>query len=236
MIAATLQQNFVHPLPELEGWQFGLATESASAAALIGGDFHDVVAVEPHGLTVLLGDVEGKGIAAAGLTETVRAATRVLVLSATSPRYVLDRLNRLLQHDERQLVTALFAHINRVSGILTMGSAGHPAPLLLRRDGSIRPVALTPGPPLGAFTDGDYLVATSRISSDDALVFYTDGVTEARREGRFFAENGVIEALRPCAGSSAQDIADRLRDAVTAFADDLRDDVHILVVKRAPTN
>ena len=108
-VALTLQQNFIHPLPELAGWEFAVASEPASAATLVGGDFHDVFDAPPN-LAVLIGDVEGKGkgIAAAGLTETVRSAARALALSAAAPPHVLARLNDLLLHDQSQLVTALY--------------------------------------------------------------------------------------------------------------------------------
>jgi GAF domain-containing protein len=81
-IATSLQQNFLHPLPSVAGGEFGLASEPARAAELVGGDFHDVFPVSAHELTILLGDVEGKGVVAAGLTETVHAAARALVIPA----------------------------------------------------------------------------------------------------------------------------------------------------------
>ena len=233
-IAVTLQENFVHPLPEVTGWEFAVASESASAAALVGGDFHDVFDVPPSNFAVLIGDVEGKGVAAAGLTETVRSATRALALSASSPRFVLERLNGLLLHDDPQLVTALFVHLSRGSGMYQLASAGHPRPLQLHTDGSVGAVSLAPAPPLGAFAQCDYQATTGHLGPGEALVLYTDGVIDARRGGRFFAEEGAIEALRDCATLTAQEIANRVLSAVSEYADELRDDVHILVIRRDP--
>jgi phosphoserine phosphatase RsbU/P len=231
-IATTLQENLIHPLPAIPGWQLAVATQPASADALVGGDFHDAFPVSPNHLAVLLGDVEGKGIPAAGLTETVRSASRALALSAASPTFVLERLNALLFHDESQLVTALFMNIQRGSGMFAIASAGHPAPLHLHADDRVEPLAIVPGTPLGAFRNTGYTLSTGQMEQGDFVVLFTDGVTDARRDGRFFGEDGVVGAVRDCGRASAAEIAARLRDAVREFADELRDDVHILVIGR----
>jgi len=231
-IAVALQDNFIHPLPDIAGWEFGTASKPASAAALIGGDFHDVFDVPRAGLAVLIGDVEGKGIKAAGLTETVRSAARGLALSAPTPRFVLERLNSLLLHDQSQLVTALFAYISRTSGVFQLGSAGHPPPLRVSEDGAVAALPLKPAPPLGGFAQIDYPVWTGQLAPGEALVLYTDGVTDARKDGRFFGEEGIVAALGDGVGLSARQLADRLLEAVSAYTDQLRDDVDILVIKR----
>ena len=209
-----------------------MARQPASADALIGGDFHDAFPVSRDTLTVLLGDVEGKGIPAAGLTETVRSAARALALSASSPSYVLERLNELLLHDESQLCTALFVEIRRGSGSFAIASAGHPAPLHLRPDGSVEQLPVAPAAPLGAFPDTDFLSSSGHLDPGDFLILFTDGVIDARRDGAFFTEAGAMAAVRGCAGLSPDEIAERLRDAVREYADQLRDDVHIMVVGR----
>jgi len=231
-IAAALQEHFLHPLPEIAGWEFGLATLTAGAVELIGGDFHDVFAISDRQLAVLLGDVEGKGVTAAGLTETVHIATRALALFTPSPGFVLERVNKLLLLQESDLVTALFAVVSRQSGMMSIGSAGHPPPLHLHRDGSLSRLTIAPGPPLGAFETSGYAMSVAQLEPGDALLLYTDGVTDARRDGRFLGEDGLLEAARPLTGHSAQEIASGLRRSVSEFADTLRDDVHILVVKR----
>jgi phosphoserine phosphatase RsbU/P len=162
----------------------------------------------------------------------VRSASRALTLSAAPPSFVLARLNSLLLHERSQLVTALFMSIHRDSGMLVVGSAGHPAPIQLREDGTAQPVALIPGPPLGAFADSDYQMQVGRIEPGEAFVLYTDGVSDARNGSRFFGERGAMEAVQSAIGLPAQGVADKLRDAVRAHADELRDDVHVLVVRR----
>jgi serine phosphatase RsbU (regulator of sigma subunit) len=103
--------------------------------------------------------------------------------------------------------------------------------LHLGRDGGVTAVPLRPGPPPGAFPRDDYPITTAQIERGEALVLFTDGITEARRDGRLFGEEGAAAAIRDCAGLSAQGIADRLCDAVVEYAEELRDDVDILVVR-----
>ena len=231
-IATTLQASFLHPLPKLAGWEFGLASRTASAAELIGGDFHDVYAPSNDQLMVLLGDVEGKGIGAAGMTETVHVAARALAASGDSPSRVLERLNRLLVSEETVLVTALFAIVDRPSGALRISSAGHLPPLHLRRDGSVGPLPLAPGLPLGAFEKSRYRASTAQLAPGEALLLFTDGVIDARRDGAFFGEQGALRIAARLVGRPAQEIADGVGAAVIDYADSLRDDVHILVVRR----
>ena len=232
-IATALQANFLHPLPEAAGWEFGVAWRSPAAAAqLVGGDFHDVYLLPGNRVLVMLGDVEGRGIGAAGMTETVHVAARTLAISTPSPRFVLERLNHTLM-DESRIVTALLVVLQRTSGTLTLSSAGHLAPLHLRCDGAATPLPVMPGLPLGAFADSDYDMLTGRLRSGEALVLFTDGVIDARRGSAFFGEQGALAAVESLAGGSAQAIADGLCEAVEAFADRLRDDVHVLVVRRS---
>ncbi len=232
-IATTLQQNFLHPLPNVPGWEFGLASQPASRAELIGGDFHDVFALGADHVAILLGDVEGKGLTAAGMTETVHASARALATFTPSPSRVLARLNGLLVGEDSRLVTALFAVVHRRRGVLRIASAGHPAPLHLRRDGTVEPLRLTPGLPLGAFAESRYALTTERLKAGEALVLFTDGVTDARRNNVFFGDANLLATVRRLAGASAQAIADGLRDAAFAYGDSLRDDVHVLVVRRS---
>ncbi len=234
-IATTLQQHFLHPLPNVADWEFAVASEPARAAELVGGDFHDVFPVSAHELTILLGDVEGKGVVAAGLTETVHAAARALAISARpASGCVLERLNRLLLLQQSQLVTALFAVLDPGSGVLSIASAGHPPPVYVHGDGRIEFVGLTTGLPLGAFDESHYVVSRAQLEPGDALVLYTDGVIDARHEGVFFAEQGLLATVARLAQGSAEEMAAGVREAVLAFADGLRDDMQILVVRRVP--
>jgi hypothetical protein len=232
--ATTLQEYFLHSLPEISGWEFGRAFQPSSVHELVGGDFSDVFPASDGYFISLIGDVEGKGVEAAGLTETVRSAARALSLSAWSPNYVLAKLNDFLLSENRPLVTALHVALDARNGTYSLGSAGHPAPLKLTRDGLAREVSVTFGLPLGAFGSAAFRTAQGVIEYGESLVLYTDGITDARFEGDFFGRSGALAALAGQQGQSAQQIADGLRDAVVSYADDVRDDLQVLVVRRLP--
>ncbi len=115
---------------------------------------------------------------------------------------------------------------------LTVARGGHPAPLLLRADGSIA-LLDPPGKALGVFPDPELGHRKVRLESGEAAVFYTDGVVEARGpDGSFFGEERLLNLLRSCAGLEAQAVAERLRDVVLEYGEgNPRDDLAILVLR-----
>jgi serine phosphatase RsbU (regulator of sigma subunit) len=231
-IAVTLQENFKHVLPEVAGLELAVVSVPAYRPELIGGDFHDVFEL-PNGLVLAtIGDVAGKGVAAAGLTETVRAAARALALVSPEPEWILAGLNRLLlrEAEHSQLVTALLIVLDAATGELVMASAAHPPAVHLGKDvcALIEPPY---GPPLGAF-ETDYEARRLRLAPGEALVLYTDGATEARRDGELFGEQRLIHALCSATDRRPSALVKRLRDAVNSFSGELRDDMQILALRR----
>jgi hypothetical protein len=232
-IAVTLQENFIHALPSVPGLELAVLSVPAHRPELIGGDFHDVFEV-PDGLVlVMIGDVAGKGVAAAGLTETVRAAARALALVSPEPEWILAQLNRLLlrEAEHSQLVTLLLMVLDTATGELAMASAAHPPAVRLGRDACAL-VEPSYGPPLGAF-ETDYLPRRLKLAPGEALVLYTDGATEARRDREFFGEKRLIQAVCSATDRSPSALVRRLHDAVSSFAAELRDDMQILVLRRS---
>ena len=173
-IATTLQQNFIHPLPEVAGLDIASSSATASDIELVGGDFSDVFVLADGRTLILIGDVAGKGIRAAGLTEAVRSTVRAFATVDAAPAFILRNTNELLlqQSDaDAPHVTALVCVLDPSSGRVSLGSAGHPPP-----------VHLSPfscdlwnppfGPPLGAFS-ADYQTSHRTLAPDDCLVLYT---------------------------------------------------------------
>jgi PAS domain S-box-containing protein len=228
-IAVTLQENFIHPLPQIAGLE--LASESATAFQpdLVGGDFHDAFELPDGRVLLLIGDVMGKGVKAAGLTETARTAVRAVALSSPLPQDILPSVNRVLMHETDQLVTVFLVLLDVKTGEALLSSAGHPPPVHLSAAGGTL-IDTDFGPPLGAF---EYVYTAGRLSlaPGDALVLYTDGVTEARRRGEFFGEAGLLGALKSAGDRSPRLLVDALRDAVDGFADHLADDLNILALR-----
>jgi len=231
-IALTLQENFVHPLPQVAGLELAELALPAGREELIGGDFRDVI-VRPDGLVVaLVGDVTGKGMEAAGFTETVRAGVRTLALISPAPDYVLGNVNRLLLHEEahQQLATALLVVLDPVTGHGSLASAGHPAPIHVSAR-SCRLLEPAYGLPLGVLERG-YRATEFELAAGEALVMYTDGLTEARRDGELFGERRLLDVLHDAPGGEPHILVDRLHGAVDSFAGGLRDDLQILAIAR----
>ena len=233
-IAVTLQGNFMHELPVVAGLDLGLVTRAADARELVGGDFSDAFVLDDGRVAILIGDVAGKGVRAAGLTETVRSTVRAFATCDASPAFILARTNELLlRYDpDEPHVTAFLAVLDPRTGRLSYASAGHPAAIHLAA-ATCRLLDVTFGPPLGTFRR-TYEDAHAMLAPEDYLVLYTDGVTEARRDGEFLGERRLLEIVEGLRGRTAQAIAESVRDAASAFADGrLNDDLQVVVLRLA---
>ena len=231
-VAMMLQENLIHPLPSLEGVELGRVAKPAHAPDLVGGDFSDAMQLDDEHIALLIGDVAGKGIKAAGLTETVRSTVLAYLASEASPASVLDRTNRLLLKTlppEVAFVTACLAVVDVNARTVRVASAGHPPPVVVSSS-SCAALDLAFGVPLGAFACG-YEEHEVTLARGDCLVLYTDGVTEARRERELFGEARILQTLGSRNGAGAQETAELVRDGAMQFAGELRDDLEVLVLR-----
>src|SRR5919201_5117599 len=185
---------------------------------------------------VVIGDVTGKGPAAAAITSLARYTLRTAALYERTPERVLERLNDVLltDPDRRQLCTAICAHLTSRQGAIAvrLARAGHPPPYVLRAGIGAEPVG-GPGTLLGAFEDVIWDVDEVALRPGDALVLYTDGVTDTTRGGgERFGQERVAAVLNGCDRLAAEDVARRLDDAVRAFQEGpQRDDLAVLVLR-----
>ncbi len=229
-VAATLQENLVNPLPLLVGLDLAALSLPATRPELIGGDFHDVFEIADGHVVALIGDVMGKGVKAAGLTETVRSAVRALALVTTSPAQILTLVNRLLlSTPSEQFVSAIVMVLDPVVGRGRFASAGHPPPVIAagRETRFVEPPY---GVPLGTL-ESSYEEREVELSPGEILLLYTDGVTEGYRDGELFGEERLLDAVRGAEGLDPQALVERLRDSVIGFAGALRDDVDIVALR-----
>ena len=233
-IATALQENLVSPMPRVEGLAVGLVVQPAYAPELVGGDFSDVFLLEGSLVAVVIGDVAGKGIRAAGLTERVRSVVRAFATIDSSPAFILRKTNQLLLRREtpREFVTAFLLVLDTRTGRATYSSAGHPPPVVCDAEGC-RPLAMSFGVPLGSF-DRDYVDAHVTLAPGQSLVLYTDGVIEARRARELFGEDQLLATVSSLRDSAPQELAEGVREAVTAFAGLLSDDLEVLALRLTP--
>jgi PAS domain S-box-containing protein len=235
-IATTLQRSLLPPrLPTVPGLTVAARFRAAGHTTDVGGDFYDLFASDDAWM-VVVGDVTGKGPEAAAITSLARYTMRTAAMYERSPAQVLARLNDALavDPDRRQLCTAVCARIEPGEDgtmVATVARGGHPPPFLVSASGGAQDVG-TPGPLLGAFEDATWEERVVVAGPGDALVFYTDGVTDTRGEdGELFGQDRLAELLDGATAADADELAARIDGAVQAFErGEQRDDVAMLVV------
>jgi GAF domain-containing protein len=235
-IAETLQQALLTLPDSLPGVEYEAYYHSATESTLVGGDFYDLFELDPRRVGIIIGDIAGKGLAAAVLTSLVRNTIRAYAfeqgkLPAEIMRLTNDVVERATPSDA--FATVFFGVLDREDGRLCYASAGHTRSAILRADGTTSTLDST-GPVLGAFADIGFDEAETSLGPREILFLYTDGLTEARRDGDFYGEARLFAVLGLAELSSPQDLAATVVQNVMEFAHGhLRDDLAILAVARS---
>jgi serine phosphatase RsbU (regulator of sigma subunit) len=239
-VAETLQRSLLPPdLPEVPGLDIGNAYLPAAQGLTVGGDFYDVFELDLDHWGVVIGDVVGKGAPAAAMMGLARYTVRTAAMAETRPTVLLRTLNDAIvrQTRESMFCTACFARIRRQdSGVrVTLSVGGHPLPYVVRADGRVEPFG-EPGTLLGIFEDPTLVDRATDLHEGDALVLYTDGVTDERHGDEEFGDARLRDTLALLAGADAQGIADGVVAAVESFrSGTAHDDIALLVIRVRPT-
>ncbi len=232
-LAHALQNTLIPPsLPHIDGLEVAAKFRPAVAGIDVGGDFYDVFAIGPDEWVVVIGDVCGKGVEAAGLTALARHTIRAVAVGLHSPGAALGALNdALLASESDRFCTATLVHLQREGGSwrAVIGSAGHPAPLLVRPGGTAVP-SLAAGPLLGVMEEVEFDQAEIVLEPGDHLVLYTDGVLEARRDLEFFGEERLVAAVVRHRGSAAGIVAGLVDEVLDFQHGAPRDDIAVVAV------
>ena len=233
-ISRTLQRSLLPPhLPDIPGADVAARYHAAGEGYEVGGDFYDVFKTARGDWAIALGDVCGKGADAAATTALARHTLRAAAMQTRKPTRVLGLLNEAMLRAEQPFCTVVYARFQKVEtgARLTVACGGHPLPVVLRADGAITTFG-QPGTLLGAFAEPSVHEESLELHPGDAVVLYTDGVTEARNGTAVLGESGLRAALARSAGGSADDVADAIQEAALDFQDgDARDDIAIVVIK-----
>jgi serine phosphatase RsbU (regulator of sigma subunit) len=242
--AAILQADLLPPeLPEPEGFELSGSYQASGDGLRIGGDFYDVFgpAGSSTDTVIVLGDVCGTGPEAAVLTGKVRQTLRALRLAHTEPAAMLKVLNEALLQSSRQprFVTMVVGSVHRIDHgrvRLELASGGHPAPLVLRQDGTVEEVP-TSGTLIGVLPRTVVRPASAELAPGELCLLYSDGLTEARggpTGTEQFGEDRLRQALAECRGMPGGVAVERIRQLVSDW---IRgggtDDIAMLAV-RAP--
>ena len=220
--------------PEID-W-LDLAAASLPATE-VGGDYYDYFRLSPAQLALLLGDVSGHGLASGLLLSGVRSCLYLLEQDLVSPIPVFEKLNHMVRRttERRTYMTLLCAVIDSEAGTLTVTSAGHPPVLRYDSQGRCFDEIGQGAPPLGTFLQADYMEERQTVASGDLLVFYTDGLVEARNaQGQDYGDARLRRAVARAADSrTAREVRDSILGDLANFKGDEEqaDDITVVVVR-----
>jgi PAS domain S-box-containing protein len=236
-VATRLQESLLPPaLPDIPGLEMEGRYRWGGEGNEVGGDFYDAFDTGDGSWALAIGDVCGKGVEAAVVTSLARHTLRAVALQERKPSAILRHLNQAVmqQRSDHMFCTVCYVRLKPHDGgaRLTVCSAGHPLPLVLRSDGSVE-AAGSPGALLGIFKDPELTDSAVDLAPDDALILFTDGILEERRNGgEVFGRERLESVLTSSRGKDAKGIAEAIEDALVGFSPEAtRDDVALLVVK-----
>lgn len=237
-LARALQRTLSPPrLPQISGLEVAAHYEPF-AEQEVGGDFYDLFPLTSRRAGFFLGDVCGKGPEAAGVTSLARYSIRTAALLSDGPAEILANLNTALLLEGQadgtmQLCTAVYGEIDTSTpdAAMSIGVAGHPAPLIVRADGSVESTTAH-GTILGVYGDVRFETTACHLAVGDAIVIYSDGLLDIDIDGDRLEEEQIGQLLEGAPGAGAQALVDRLRRALRGIDRHLRDDVAIMALRR----
>jgi len=233
-VASEIQQRFQPTsAPQLDGYELqGISFPCYE----IGGDYYDFIRRANGHLVVALGDVSGKGTAAALLMSSLHAAVHAQFDTHNSIAETISAVNRYLVESipANRFVTLFYADLSPKDGEIAFLNAGHNPPLIVRTGGTMEQLAAG-GLPLGIMAEADFREGHTNLNPGDVLVIYSDGVSEAvSPTGEEFGPTRLYEAVSRNLDASAAGIRDRIESALTKFAQGTpaADDITLVIVKR----
>ena len=236
-LAGATQASFLpKQLPDVSGWQLAVTLIPARQTS---GDFYDIAHLPNGRLGILVADVADKGAGAALYMALSWTLIRTYVSEyPAQPERVLSSANHriLTDTDADQFVTAFYGILDPSTGELIYCNAGHNPPYLVSgQDGKEARQLTRTGIPLGIFGDQEWSQAVVQLSPGDALVLYTDGVTDAENgQGSFFGEDRLLDSIRANMGGAAVEVRDGIIADVHQFVGSAPqlDDIALVVVTR----
>jgi sigma-B regulation protein RsbU (phosphoserine phosphatase) len=237
-IAARIQQSLLPrnfpPFPERTDFDLHAAMVPAKE---VGGDLFDFFLLDEDHLGFVIGDVSGKGVPAALFMAVSRTPLRATAMQRLAPGACLEYLNVTLarENPSSMFVTLFYGILNTRTGVIQYSVGGHNPPYIFSKDGSVRQLPIGhSGTIVGLIESARYATETCRLAPGDAIVLYTDGVTEAmNREEDFFSEERLEQYLAGNAGASAKQIVTGVHGAVQEFAAGApqADDITVLALR-----
>ena len=205
----------------------------------VGGDFYDYFRIDDDRIGVVIADVSGKGVPASLFMMITRTLLKAAGLSGDGPGACLGRVNDLLEaeNDQAMFVTVFYGVIDLSNGTMLYANGGHNPPMIRQVDGTVRSVEPLGDPILAVVPGAGFREAKVELKPGDALLLYTDGLTEAfSAAGEEFGDQRLVDALAAAAGGEAAAVADHCLATVDEFAVGAAqsDDMTCLVARITP--
>lgn len=233
-LATEIQQSFQPSSPPIiEGYEFQGISFSCYE---IGGDYYDFIQRHDGKMMIALGDVSGKGTAAALLMSSVHAAIHAQTAAKNSLLETVTSVNQYLADNtpSNRFVTLFIAELDPATGKIAYINAGHNPPLIGRNDGSVEQLG-SGGFPLGIIPMAEYELGETYLKGDEALVIYSDGVSEAANlKGEEFGMERLEDVISKNLNRSASGMRDKIESSLSAFTQSAPagDDITMVIVKR----
>jgi PAS domain S-box-containing protein len=238
-VARELQRTLLpSELPSIPGVRLAARYRASGRSNQVGGDFYDVFDAPEGEWALLIGDVVGKGAAAAATTSLVRATVQAAVLRGDGPVEALRLVDEALRRrSPMQICSAVHGRLRPLPGggvDVLLVDAGHPPPLVLRHGGALEVVEIR-GMLLGVQAGGAFGHTHVELDPGDTLLLYTDGATELRGREPSRGESVLRRTLLASAGVAPAELVERVEhQALVASGGELRDDLALLAVGAAP--
>ncbi len=217
-------------LPEVEGLEVAARYQPLTRTGHVGGDFYDVIPMSADLCALVVGDIEGKGIAAAAAVGLARHTIRAIVNVDPTPAIVIGALNRALLEEEGRMCTLAYVLFDRQGDRFEMkvALAGHPPPILISSDGTMTRVGI-PCPPAGVMASIEPIEQSYWIGPGDTLLTYTDGFAMDDQAPPESVESALAETRME---GGLDDLLDRLMEVLqTPTVRKIRDDVALLAAR-----
>lgn len=240
-IARYIQQGLLSTkLPENQ--QITISTTNIPCRS-IGGDFFNIIKYTPAKMGLVIGDVSGKGIPAALLMTLASGIFSEVGSYSTSPQQVLIKANHSLREYLKEIplfyVTAFYGVFDLEHHLFTYSKAGHNPPLYLNYQDKTIHYLDTEGSYLGTFEDCGFMEKTIRLHTGDKLIFYTDGITEARNPHKeLFGRARLGQLLQKYADLPPEQLQNKILDEIHKFTShaEQNDDLILVICQINSTN
>ncbi|MFD7989571.1 SpoIIE family protein phosphatase [Kitasatospora indigofera] len=238
-LAAGLQRVMLpRTVPSIPGVSTAVRYLAAGSGLQIGGDWYDVVPLPGGHVGLVIGDVQGHDVHAAGIMGQLRIALRAYAAEGHPPAAVMARASRFLADlDTDHFATCTYAEVNVDYGVVYAVRAGHLDPVVRRADGSTAVQPVAGGLPLGIAPDEEYRVTRFSLDPGETVLLCTDGLVESRTmdlDTGFARLCHVLSGEVPARGESARDPLEDLADRVasqSADSSEREDDIALLLLR-----